>query len=145
VARNGKRWPGGDHRARWTAAGLLEAEKKFRKGKGYRELKELAAKLSAWHEWLNPHSTPQPQVAYSADRREPPVSTKSGTCSADVQSDIDSEPNQANYVTNSLATRARKIQKITAASAKIFKRTPFPLNRLTDAHARATRHPTIKV
>jgi hypothetical protein len=56
VARNVKRWQSGDHLARWTAAGLLEAEKKFRKVKGYRELKELAAKL-------NPHSTPQQQVA----------------------------------------------------------------------------------
>jgi transposase-like protein len=56
VTRNVKRWQGGDHIARWTAAGLLEAEKKFRKVKGYRELKELAGKL-------NPHSTPQQQVA----------------------------------------------------------------------------------
>jgi transposase-like protein len=56
VSRNVKRWQGGDHRVRWAAAGLLEAEKKFRKVKGYRELKELAAKL-------NPHSTPQQQVA----------------------------------------------------------------------------------
>jgi transposase-like protein len=56
VARNVKRWQGGDHIARWTAAGLLEAEKKFRRVKGYRELKELAGKL-------NPHSTPQQQVA----------------------------------------------------------------------------------
>jgi transposase-like protein len=56
VARNVKRWQGGDHLARWTAAGLLEAEKKFRKVKGYRELQELTAKL-------NPHSTPQQQVA----------------------------------------------------------------------------------
>ncbi len=56
VARNVKRWQGGDHIARWTATGLLEAEKKFRKVKGYRELKELTAKL-------NPHSTPQQQVA----------------------------------------------------------------------------------
>lgn len=46
VARNVKRWQGGDHLARWTAAGLLEAEKKFRKVKGYRELKELAQKLN---------------------------------------------------------------------------------------------------
>ena len=56
VARNVKRWQGGDHIARWTAAGLLEAEKKFRKVRGYRELKELAGKL-------NPRSTPQQQVA----------------------------------------------------------------------------------
>jgi len=38
VFGNNKRWQGGDHRARWTAAGLLEAEKKFRKVKGYRKL-----------------------------------------------------------------------------------------------------------
>jgi transposase-like protein len=56
VARNVKRWQGGDHRVRWAAAGLLEAEKKFRKVKGYRHLEELARKL-------NPHSTPQQQVA----------------------------------------------------------------------------------
>jgi transposase-like protein len=58
VARNPPQadWQGGDHIARWTAAGLLEAEKKFRKVKGYRELKELAQKL-------NPHSTPRQQVA----------------------------------------------------------------------------------
>jgi len=41
VARHVKRWQGGDHLARWTAAGLLEAEKKFGRVKGYRELKEL--------------------------------------------------------------------------------------------------------
>jgi transposase-like protein len=56
VARNVKRWQGGDHIARWTAAGLLEAEKKFRKVKGYRELKELAEKL-------NPGLPSQAQVA----------------------------------------------------------------------------------
>lgn len=56
VARNVKRWQGGDHRARWAAAGLLEAEKKFRKVRGYRELEELTRKL-------NPHSTSQQQVA----------------------------------------------------------------------------------
>lgn len=56
VARNVKRWQGGDHIARWTAAGVLEAEKKFRKVKGYRELKELAEKL-------NPGLHSQAQVA----------------------------------------------------------------------------------
>jgi putative transposase len=46
VTRNVKHWQGGDHIARWTAAGLLEAQKKFRRVRGYRELKELAAKLN---------------------------------------------------------------------------------------------------
>jgi hypothetical protein len=40
----------------WTAAGLLEAEKKFRKVKGYRELKEL-------NRILNPELHSQAQVA----------------------------------------------------------------------------------
>jgi len=56
VARNVKRWQGGDHIARWTASGLLEAEKKFRKVKGYRELEGLARKL-------NPELHSQAQVA----------------------------------------------------------------------------------
>lgn len=56
VARNVKRWRGGNHIARWTVAGLLEAEKKFRKVKGYRELKVLA-------ERLNPGLHSQAQVA----------------------------------------------------------------------------------
>ena len=42
--------------ARWTAAGLVEAEHKFRRVKGYRELPALAAKL-------NPGLHSQVQVA----------------------------------------------------------------------------------
>jgi transposase-like protein len=56
VARNVKRWRAGDHALRWTATGLLEAEKKFRKVKGYRELERLQRKL-------NPSLTQQEQVA----------------------------------------------------------------------------------
>jgi putative transposase len=56
VARNVKRWRAGDHALRWTATGLLEAEKKFRKVKGYRELEILQRKL-------NPSLTQQEQVA----------------------------------------------------------------------------------
>jgi transposase-like protein len=56
VTRNVKRWQGGEHIARWTAAGLLEAEKKFRCLRGYRELQELAGRL-------NPELRSQVQVA----------------------------------------------------------------------------------
>ena len=56
VARNVKRWRAGDHALRWTATGLLEAEKKFRKVKGFRELEILRRKL-------NPSLTQQEQVA----------------------------------------------------------------------------------
>ncbi len=41
VSRNVKRWRAGDHALRWTVTGLLEAEKKFRRVKGYRELQRL--------------------------------------------------------------------------------------------------------
>jgi putative transposase len=56
VARNVKRWRAGDHALRWTATGLLEAERKFRRVKGFRELEILQRKL-------NPSLTQQEQVA----------------------------------------------------------------------------------
>jgi putative transposase len=46
----------GNHALRWTATGLLEAEKKFRRVKGYRELEFL-------HRKLYPPLTQQVQVA----------------------------------------------------------------------------------
>lgn len=56
VARNVKRWRAGNQALRWTATGLLEAEKKFHKVKGYRDLEILQHKL-------NPSLTQQEQVA----------------------------------------------------------------------------------
>ena len=56
VARNVKRWHAGDQALRWTATGLLEAERKFRKVKGFRDLATL-------HRKLNPSLTQQSQVA----------------------------------------------------------------------------------
>ncbi len=41
-ARNVKRWQSGDMALRWTAAGMLEAERQFRRIIGYRELAKLA-------------------------------------------------------------------------------------------------------
>ncbi len=41
-ARNVKRWQSGDMCLRWTAAGMLEAERQFRRVIGYRELASLA-------------------------------------------------------------------------------------------------------
>jgi hypothetical protein len=51
-----KRWHGGDQALRWTATGLLEAERKFRKVRGYREMATLQRQL-------NPSLTQQVQVA----------------------------------------------------------------------------------
>jgi putative transposase len=42
VARNVKRWHNGDMCLRWTAAGMIEAEQRFRKIIGYTELVKLA-------------------------------------------------------------------------------------------------------
>jgi putative transposase len=52
VARNVKRWREGDQPLRWTASGLLEAEKKFRRIKGDQEILLLK-------ERLNPSRLPQ--------------------------------------------------------------------------------------
>ena len=43
--RNVKHWPGGDMCLRWTAAGMLEAERNFRRINGKDELARLAAAL----------------------------------------------------------------------------------------------------
>jgi transposase-like protein len=40
--RNVKRWQGGDMRMRWTAAGMIEAERQFRRIVGYSDLAALA-------------------------------------------------------------------------------------------------------
>lgn len=45
--RNVKRWRDGDMRLRWTATGMLEAERQFRRVVGYRELPLLVAALRA--------------------------------------------------------------------------------------------------
>jgi len=45
TSRNVKRWSSGEMAMRWTAAGMLEAEKQFRKVIGYRELATLAVAI----------------------------------------------------------------------------------------------------
>ena len=45
IHRNVKRWTSGDMCLRWTAAGMLEAETRFRKVEGYRGLAGLAVKI----------------------------------------------------------------------------------------------------
>jgi len=48
TARRVKRWQGGLMILRWTAAGVLEAERHFNKIAGYRALPELVAALRAY-------------------------------------------------------------------------------------------------
>ena len=45
IHRNVKNWSSGDMCLRWTAAGMLEAESRFRKVQGYRGLANLAVAI----------------------------------------------------------------------------------------------------
>jgi transposase-like protein len=45
TSRNVKHWQSGDMALRWTAAGMLEAERQFRKVIGYRDLAKLAVAI----------------------------------------------------------------------------------------------------
>ena len=45
IHRNVKRWRSGNMCLRWTAAGMLEAETRFRRVEGYRGLASLAVKI----------------------------------------------------------------------------------------------------
>ena len=46
VARNVKRWRGGSMVVRWAVTGILEAEPRFRRVRGYRDLDSLESGLS---------------------------------------------------------------------------------------------------
>ena len=89
VTRNVKRWRGGDQALRWTATELLEAERKFRRVRGYRELEILHRRLNPQcscqrcqqHRERSSSLTQQEHVAQRAENREPLQSTKSGTTS----------------------------------------------------------------
>jgi hypothetical protein len=45
TSRNVKRWSSGEMCLRWTAAGMLEAERQFRRVVGYRDLAKLAVAI----------------------------------------------------------------------------------------------------
>ena len=47
ISHRVKRWNGGTMVLRWTAAGVLEAERKFRRITGYTAMPKLAAALAA--------------------------------------------------------------------------------------------------
>ena len=47
VSRNVKRWRSGKMALRWGVTGLLEAEKKFRRLKGHRDMPQLIAAIAA--------------------------------------------------------------------------------------------------
>ncbi len=53
--RNVKRWSSGEMALRWTAAGMLEAERQFRKIIGYRDLATLVIAIERDHD-SRPHA-----------------------------------------------------------------------------------------
>lgn len=62
VSRNVKRWQNGEQVLRWAAAGFLEAEKKFRTVKGYRQIPML---MKALHKCVHPEQ-PQEESSMTA-------------------------------------------------------------------------------
>ena len=61
TSRNVKRWSSGEMGMRWTAAGMLEAEKQFRKVIGYRDLAKLAIAIE--HDLARTTAPPPTQEA----------------------------------------------------------------------------------
>lgn len=57
--RNVKRWRGGTMIQRWVSAALLQAEKQFRRVRGYRDMRHLVSVLDV----LSPHVTQESKVA----------------------------------------------------------------------------------
>jgi putative transposase len=55
--RNVKRWPDGDMRKRWTAAGMLQAEQQFRRVIGYTDLSKLVIAIERPHPTLESPNT----------------------------------------------------------------------------------------
>ena len=88
VARNVKRWREGNQPLRWTATGLLEAEKKFRRIKGYQEILLLKVEPTAHSAEGGPNLRSRLKLVvcggwehYSAEHRESLQSTKTRTSS----------------------------------------------------------------
>jgi hypothetical protein len=64
TSHNVKRWQSGETCLRWTAAGMLEAERQFRKIIGYRDLAKLAL---AVEKELQPDTTTEDAICLTRD------------------------------------------------------------------------------
>lgn len=62
-SRNVKNWQSGDMAMRWTAAGMLEAEKQFRRVKGHAELADLAVAVERHLNPPEPNPVPSTKTA----------------------------------------------------------------------------------
>jgi transposase-like protein len=70
TSRNVKRWQSGEMALRWTAAGMLEAERQFRRIIGYRDLAKLALAIERD---LARATVPSPTEETGAAQRRAPV------------------------------------------------------------------------
>jgi putative transposase len=61
--RNVKHWSAGEMGLRWTAAGMLEAERQFRKVIGYTQLPQLAVAIERRLHLHLPHPTTTQEAA----------------------------------------------------------------------------------
>jgi len=67
TSRNVKRWSSGEMALRWTAAGMLEAERQFRRVTGYRDLAKLAVAIERdLATQRAPHTSNEPPIVLSA-------------------------------------------------------------------------------
>ena len=94
TSRNVKRWQSGEMALRWTAAGMLEAERQFRRIIGYRDLAKLAVAIERD---LAPHTPHTPnrggRYAHHADRHTGTATAKfhgGGTSSGPLGTGTDS-------------------------------------------------------
>ena len=72
TSRNVKRWQSGEMALRWTAAGMLEAERQFRRIIGYRDLAKLAVAIERDLAHTTPVASPAEEAGV-ARRRAPLV------------------------------------------------------------------------
>ena len=63
TSRNVKRWQSGEMCLRWTAAGMLEAERQFRRVIGYRELASLVVAIERETAVTTPTPSPTEEAA----------------------------------------------------------------------------------
>jgi transposase-like protein len=68
TSRNVKHWQSGDMALRWTAAGMLEAERQFRKSIGYQDLARLALAIEhdLSHDPMPPSTTKEADTLITA-------------------------------------------------------------------------------
>jgi putative transposase len=70
TARDVKRWQSGEMALRWTAAGMLEAERQFRRIIGYRDRAKLAVAIERDIAHTTPVGSPA-EEAGAVHRRAP--------------------------------------------------------------------------